>query len=457
MKKILITATIASMIFSSFSAFAEDGEKARLSGIYAAYNDIRVISSVKNAESISWYISKTENGDYAKIDGADGESYRVKSNDSEQWIKAAVTGTDGEVAETAPRKIEKRWTTRFGQMTIDAVTAEAPSKYVFNVDGTDLILLDTTESDSAKFLLMTKDSVGERVFSETGSQSVVGMAAFLNNLDKVEFYYNHTDTPNENEENCSETGYKGNKSYIQLPQSVLDAIDNNVVWKTEPMKTGQARERGYRGGIALPSVTDIQKYHDHIGWREGSEKGFWLRTPSNVERSEVLYANSAILGGIQSQKSDADKFGLKLMFYVDKDFFIDNKPVSAGSVVYDEIWKQYSKSELLKIYTQEELTALGYIDFAINTFEITGSSDGEIAHITINSRLGEKKDVTVLVAAYDADGMLSGINIDTVSCNDGNTDAYISLGDGEWQSAAAVIIDSAQNPAPIYKAVRITK
>ena len=171
----------------------------------------------------------------------------------------------------------------------------------------------------------------------------------------------------------------------------------------------------------------------------------------------MLYANSAILGGIQSQKSDADKLGLKLMFYVDKDFFIDNKPVSAGSVVYDEIWKQYSKSELLKIYTQEELTALGYIDFAVEAFEITDGEDGKMAHITISSRLGEKKDVTVLVAAYDADGMLSGVNIDTVSCNDGNTDAYISLGDGEWQSASAVIIDSAQNPAPIYKAVRITK
>lgn len=459
MKRILITATIISMLSAVLPvAYAQDAAEAKLSGIYQTYNDIKVVHNVENAESIEWYKASKENGTYTKISDAESESYRVKSNDSGKWIKAKVISQETE-AETTPKQIETRLTTRVSEGKIAGNPAETPQKYIFSVGGMDFILLDTTESDTGKFLVMTKESVGEREFCKKSSDDSIAqdfkdMGSFLNNSSELEYYYNHLDTASKADSDYSESGYKGNSKYTQLPQEVFDAIDNNIAWKTEPLKNGQARERAYRAGIALPSAEEIKKYAERIGW-DGIENGFWLRTPCGSNSENVLYTNPEKRGEVKSENVNTGKHGLRLIFYVDRDFFIDNKPESAGSVVYEEMFKEYSKPELLKLYTQEELTTLGYIDFEIKDFSIIGDESEKQAKVEIFSQYGAEKEVTVLVAAYDSEGCLCGVNIDTILCVDGINTKEISLGNSDYSEAMAVIIDSVSNPAPIYRAARI--
>ena len=451
MKKILITAVITSMLTASQGVFAEGGGEARLSGIYESHNDIKIIHNVENPQSIAWYSSSAKDGAYTQIAGEESSSYKVKSADSGKWIKAAVTDEQNNFTETEPRKIEEKWNIRCSDEIIPDILSETPAKNLFSVDGEKFILLDTTEDEDARFLVMTKDSVGERVFSEKKSQSFGNMIGFLNNLDTVWFYYN-TDTPSSTAENYSESGYIGNGQFKQLPQAIFDSIDKNRVWKTEAMMSCQLKERVYCGGIAIPAVSDIKKYSGKIGWKDSGD--FWLRTPSKANRTSTLFANSAALGKTESKTADDNTSGLRLMFYLDKDFFIKNKVSDAGSAVLDTMWSRYTKEQLLNIYTQEELTGLGYIDFSIESFTI---SDG-FAHISLSSRLKDNKDITVLAAAYDGEGLLCGVNIKVIPCSEGMNNADIELegGDG-YSSAMAVILDSVQNPAPVYKAVRINK
>ena len=451
MKKILITAVITSMLTIPLGVFAEGGSEARLSGIYESHNDIKIIHNVENPQSIAWYSSSAKDGAYAQIAGEENLSYKVKSADSGKWIKAVVTDEQNNFVETEPRKIEAKWDIRCSDEIIPDILPETPAKNLFSLDGEKFILLDTTEDEDARFLVMTKDSVGERVFSEKKSQSFGNMIGFLNNLDTVQFYYN-TDTPSSTEENYSQSGYIGNEQFKQLPQAVFASIDKNRVWKTEAMASGQLKERVYCGGIAIPAVSDIKKYSDKIGWKDSGD--FWFRTPSKASRTSALFANSAALGKTESKAANENTAGLRLMFYLDKDFFIKNKVSDAGSAVLETMWSQYTKDQLLNIYTQEELTALGYIDFSIESFTISDDA----AHICLNSRLNAGKDITVLVAAYDENGLLCGVNIKVIPCSEGSNNADIELegGDG-YSSAMAVIINSVQNPAPIYKAVRISK
>lgn len=470
MKKILITATIVSMLSCSVPcAFAQDGAEARLSGVYQAYNEIKVIHNVDNTDSIAWYTSKAENGTYNQIADENSDTYKVKSNDSGLWLKAVITDSEQNTVETEPRQIDERWTTRYGAEIIDRIPTETPSKYTFTVGGMEFILLDTTEDDESRFLVMTKKSVGNRCYSEKASQSFANLAAFLNNLDTVEFYYNHTDNPSEAEENYSETGYIGNSAFTQLPDAVLDAINNEQVWKTEPVTNGQAKERCYKAGIVVPAVTEIMKYAEKIGWRDNQNKDteettvysdFWLRTPSKRDKGDMLFANAKITGGIESKVMSAEDNaqGLRLMFYLDKDFFLNNKPENPGQEVLNVLWSQYSKAQLLEIYTQEELTQLGYIDFAIEKFSIDKGEESSVANVTVSSRLSENKDIVVLVAVYDSEGMLIGANMDTVSCTEGMNEREFSLSgvnSQNYASAMAVILDSAENPAPVYKAMFI--
>lgn len=466
MKKFFISALISSMLLAPAGALAAEDSGAKLSGVYSSCNEVKVIAD--DIVSVEWSRSRTETGTYAAIAGETGDTYTIKFSDAGYWIKAVVTDSEGNKFTTEPRAIEKAWNQRRTPSNISGAVAQTPEKYSFTIDGMEFALLDVTEDEESKFLAIAKKSIGYIPKMEIGKQSefIYKVIGFLNNLDEVEEFYN-SDNASLVNAGYKEGGYIGNLDYTQLPESVLASINNNQVWRTEPISSGQPKERVYRGGITIPSYNDMLAYSDRIGWKNDIKKkedekdpdvyiSFLLRTPGGT--GKVLYANADVAGNISDTPFSEinPSLALRPMFYLDRDFFINNKPENPGQEVLNVMWSEYSKPELLKIYTQEELTALGYIDFTVENLSVSSNEDGYYAEVSVSSRLAENKEIVILVAAYDADGLLSGVNIDTVTCAEGDNSAEIKLhglDGGSYSSAMAVIIDSAQNPAPVYKAV----
>lgn len=348
----------------------------------------------ENELSYSWQVSDSRDGEYSDT-GITDKSFYVGQQYEGKWIKLTIS--DGETSrDTLPEKIDDAW----GKQTavdnvntkFDVVNQTSPRENIFTVGGEDYILLDTTEDDSSKFLVLKDKTVGTRGYAATRVNTFHDMAAFLNNKKTVE---TSTGTlwkepfPTTSTTDYTQSGYIGNSEYTQLDDVILENIDENHVWRIEERNYRRAEgERVIRVGIVLPSLTEVKKYCDKIGLYDAS--GFWYRTPS-VSSTGGAFSASALAENVgKAVESNYDaKLGLRPMFYLDKSFFADAKiPVSAlGDEVIKSIKTAYKKSELSGVYSEEELeNVFGYSDLPkINKIRLTdedGNPLGDIKNVS---------------------------------------------------------------------------
>ncbi len=226
----------------------------------------------------------------------------------------------------------------------------SPKENVFRIIGTDMefILLDTSENQESKFLLMAKSYFPKRSYGKNqrfDPEDPGNIAYFLNN----EFL---------------EEGIKDGftKKLYKLPQEVVESIDKNHVWETEAGKaTGNCPESyTFKAGISLLSQTEFLKYQSKIGMIDEFSNlkdsptfvGWWTRTGS--ETSEMICIRP-VTGKTQTYGWASGDAGLNFrpLFWVDIDFFKNVKIdiETAGENVKAEIKKYYSVDELKKLYS----------------------------------------------------------------------------------------------------------
>lgn len=448
MKKLLIAATIVSLFMTPFCAYAQNGESASLSGVYDVYNEIRIQHTIETVASIQWYSAASVSGSYTAISGATDEVYIPKNTDSGRAIKAILIDAQGKTYETKPQVISAEWATRISPKTIGGALAQTPADYCFTVDGQEFILLNETEDAKSHFLIMSKNKVGKRIYSKI-NQQFTDMCAFLNNQSTPDLYYLGSLT-HPTVDDYSQTGYIGNESYTQLPQSVMSSINFNHFWKIEPISSGQVKERNMRAGIVLPAMTEINRYLDRIGWDLGD---YWLRTPSGSVGGDVLYIDHSQTGKVASAAFSEEK-DLYPMFYLKQDFFLKNKLTKMGDGVIDMLGKSYTKEQLLTLYSEEELKELGYISFRLNSISARQDGDEVIVSLHISNRIEANLKKVALVAAYDEKGMLAGVTLDTLICDLGELTKDVVIGDvSQYSSLMAVFLDSETNLVPVTPAV----
>lgn len=383
-----------------------------------------------NELSYSWRFSDSRDGEYADT-GVTGKSFYVEKQYESKWIKLIIS--DGETScETIPEKIDDAW----GKQTavdnvntkFDVVNKTSPRENIFTVGGEDYILLDTTENDSSKFLVLKDKTVGTRGYASTRVNTFHDMAAFLNNKKTVE---TSTGTlwkepfPTTSTTDYTQSGYIGNNEYTQLANVILENINENHVWRIEERNYRRPEgERVIRAGIVLPALTEVKKYCDKIGLYDAN--GFWYRTPS-VSSTGGAFSASAIeenIGKAVESNYDA-KLGLRPMFYLDKSFFADAKiPVfNLGDEVKKSIKATYKKSELSGVYSEEELENIfGYSDSPkINKIRLTDENNNPIGDIKNVSRFNVTVSLTngdnniktgIYAAVYGGDGRLKAIGHD---------------------------------------------
>lgn len=213
------------------------------------------------------------------------------------------------------------------------VLRSTPSENVFSIDGKKFILLDVTNDNNSKFLVMSEKSLTKRVYTTASGQSVDNMSEYLN-------------------------GDFKNGGF--LPTSIINYINYSAVWKHEPYMwpADQADEVSFKAGITLPAVYELKKYADKIGVYD--ELGMWTRTPNGQRSSDGntvigCGANNKSVGTFWAYDGRNTELGIRPIFYLKKDFFAKNKIdyMSMGSNVRNAIVSTYKQAELTA-YTESE-------------------------------------------------------------------------------------------------------
>lgn len=428
MKKII--PIILSAVIMTSSAYAAEAEAyADLKGVFEAHNPVEVSHNLEGETMVSWQTSTAKEGVYAEV--STETEYLVSYKDSGKWLKAVLTYSDGTI-ETEPMQIKAVWNKKLSATALPNGAAEKTSMSdKFTVDGMEFVLLDITDSSNSKFLVVTADTVGERAFSEISSektgfkrQHFYDMAAFLNNLVTVNAYRGSDTVTLMGEIDYTESGYLGNEEYIQIPEMVLKYINNKHVWKIEPAKTGANYEYCVEAGIVLPAVTEIEKYSDILGWKDTDS--YWTRTPSNTNDGEVLYVDAEGEKGKINNKVNTEKLQIRPEFYLSEDFFRDVKLQKAGKNVMEKISKIYTKEELLRLYTEQELDEIGYKDCFLENLNFT---DGDITSSSVEIEYlcgeGEAKESKIMICYYSAERKLVGVYAKNISTQLGHNKVEI--------------------------------
>lgn len=398
MKKRLAFVIAVVMTFAS-TAFAEGEPKVTLSGVYEAHNKVRVkTDNIGNIKNVIWYVDD--------IETAQGEEYVISDWDSGCELKAVVVDEKDNEYESNVKWIEEPLKKK--EDSFEFSNSGDKSEYQFSACGEEFLLLDVTEDDNSKFLVVKKDPIGSRAFntmvdftSENSAQHFYDMSAFLNN-DSAGCGYNMDDVLETHEvaADYRTAGYNGSKGYTQLPKAVYDHIDKEHVWKCEPVKIGQAYEYCVKGGIVLPSAAEVRKYP--FAFYDVSDT--WLRSARGAKDGNGKQALFLDGGKVSYDEYSVSK-QLMPEFYLDREFFLENKVTQIGSEAMSMISKNYSMEELTTLYSEAELENLGYKKYIFISAEEDGSGTLDV---TIQSNVDNQEELYIIALSYDDEQRLIG-------------------------------------------------
>jgi len=230
---------------------------------------------------------------------------------------------------------------------------DTPPENVFRLAGDDqeFILLDTSNDENSTFFVMSKQDYGNTNFGQSQKFDIndkKSIAYFLNN------------------------DFKG-RTYQFMTKAVLDYIDYNHVWYTEPGNKDGAGDSGYTTtcGLAVMSLTEWHQYKDKFGIRDNisSSKtdGWWLRTArvgGDVQSVFMTAINPNLLGNQQEWKVTGG-LAIRPVFWLKRDFFKDNRLdlENTGENVIKALKEVYQPAEIQNDktgYLNHEMRAMGF-------------------------------------------------------------------------------------------------
>ena len=234
--------------------------------------------------------------------------------------------------------------------TVRGLVKDTPTEYIFGVKGSDkkFILVDTyldsANPDKNRYFVLAYDSYGTRNFDTAGIS--------------IEYEdFNPTRTSN--------IGYYLNNDFKtsgQFPAGIIDYIDYDRVWKTEPLTTSHAVYE-FTAGISLLSQCEFIAHAPKIGARDAiTTWGWWLRTKRSSADNMLCVVNNSTndTGGVNAQSSQT----VRPAFYLKNDFFKNvaiTFPADAIGIsdVRKTINDNFTKADLAAAnYTSEELNAI---------------------------------------------------------------------------------------------------
>ena len=309
---------------------------------------------------------------------------------------------------------------------------EGENNYVMKAyaDKTDRLYLDIDGYNGIGYTMLDADENNVLLLSDA--------------LDNTPTYKN-PDNPNQkyqiydsNDKN-SVAYYINQKSFINnniVPSGYEDYI-NTTAWETETgCRDKMVNDTVDISKVALPSMTEVYKYIDKIGYRDGNS--IRTRTPASSESSAGDFKFLLPGGGMQYLDPTSTFYQFRVETSINKDLYkhikLDaiNSGVDALAAVGFPGLLSIGEAKALG-YSDDELIKLGYFDnkiyAALTNISVSGN-DVLIDVATSNPK--ENIDAKIICAVYDSDNRLKFIKSDdvTVAHGEKNIEKTITLSDG---------------------------
>ncbi len=302
---------------------------------------------------------------------------------------------------------------------------DSKQENVFTVDGKEFTLVDTFDNKKSTFYVVANDSYGNYNMTtvnmdESDDTSII---SWLNN-------------------SFIKDGNGDNK----LPDGISDFIDYDHIWLSEEADAsplGQL-EYSFRAGVTIPSVSELVRYKDILGYAE-PDSNYWTRTVpdwKNTSKPEAEY-----LFTIQGLKTvDSLKVshwelpsgtGVRPQFYLKEDFFKNVKIdiEKAGEMVIERMKDRYRVEDLTHLYDVEILESKGFlhsleldVEFLSEGVTIDSLLGVETFEAEINLKSNTENTVSGLLifSLYDEDMSTKAITFKKITAG-GNSNASVTM------------------------------
>ena len=388
------------------------------------------------AQKIAYFVSDSgEQGTWEMAGTAEnGAKFTLLNSHANKYVIAAAKMEDGTKYISNQLTVGENLAASPGVWGKIPEITEGENNYVMKAyaDKTDRLYLDIDGYNGIGYTMLDADENNVLLLSDA--------------LDNTPTYKN-PDNPNQkyqiydsNDKN-SVAYYINQKSFINnniVPSGYEDYI-NTTAWETE---TGchdkMVNDTVDISKVALPSMTELYKYIDKIGYRDGGS-GIRTRTPfGSLIREEAHFKNILPDGGMQNLEPTSTFYQFRVETSINKDLYkhikLDaiNSGVDALAAVGFPGLLSIGEAKALG-YSDDELIKLGYFDnkiyAALTNISVSGN-DVLIDVATSNPK--ENIDAKIICAVYDSDNRLKFIKSDdvTVAHGEKNIEKTITLSDG---------------------------
>lgn len=398
--EISLICTDASLTLDSVTVLGDGIVGSELS-VSAVYSDGVEEKCDTSAAIIKWYASAAKNGDYSKIDGANGSVYIIDASNGGKYIKASVTPVSldgsygiekmsdnavkakGSVNAVIPSTLTP--TSDFSTNNGRVSPQRSENEFVYNGDDGEFVysLLDTaTIGGDTAFLVYSNDNYGDA--------STVSGIFHTNNTFNPDDKTNIAHWLNNEFLNGEGNAQNGNKSVFDRKAAEYALVND---WYVEGngkgddvhYKTTSVTQNDYtaRCKIALLSYSEYVKYQGKIGYKStstiaASGDRVLMRSPNtNTFLSMKFYGSGSGNVSHQNVANELNSDGsvkaeysficitnpvvIRPVMYLSVDYFKNAKLAKAGENVKKTIRENIPKNELLGLYTEDELVSiLGY-------------------------------------------------------------------------------------------------
>lgn len=271
---------------------------------------------------------------------------------------------------------------------------------------------------NGKYFVVANEDYGTQQFSVNGSQvfnpQEAGNIAYWLNNDFISEDY---------------TGKR-------LPQQILDYIDYNHVWQTEP--SGNGIEGEVKCGISLLSQTEFVTNIDILGIKdkmnvygktEDEFNFWWTRSPDSLNMTKVM--SIGFLGNIWSDNPTNNRL-IRPAFYLDKAFF--------ENIKLDTSYMGTAVKNVLKSFDTE---SAGY---SYSDLEIIEDNVNDFVYVDIDEQWSD----SLYDKNYVIDKKISfNINFNNMSQRLRKASVYWQIGENKSQIEKVTINDSSKESKKI--------
>ena len=386
------------------------------------------------AQKIAYFVSDSgEQGTWEMAGTAEnGAKFTLLNSHANKYVIAAAKMEDGTKYISNQLTVGENLAASPGVWGKIPEITEGENNYVMKAyaDKTDRLYLDIDGYNGIGYTMLDADENNVLLLSDSTDQK----ATYLDPENPTVKYqiYDSAD-PN------SVAYYINQKSFINnniVPSGYEDYI-NTTAWETETgCRDKMVNDTVDISKVALPSMTELYKYIDKIGYRDGYS--IRTRTPASSESSAGYFKFLLPSGGMQYVEPTSTFYQFRVETSINKNLYkhikLDaiNSGVDALAAVGFPGLLSIGEAKALG-YSDDELIKLGYFDnkiyAALTNISVSGN-DVLIDVATSNPK--ENIDAKIICAVYDSDNRLKFIKSDDVSIAHGekNIEKTITLSDG---------------------------